>query len=223
MDIPKKKEGIQSMVKTDSEYKDILASGSFPSLSIEDMKWIDSNVREMDKGILSVSITEEMFIQAKEDSKNIKEQKGVGNKTSIVLTEDNDFIGSLAQNGVFRYLDLQGIQYTRSRFFDSSIHKDSYDFLVKDKKWDVKGSPKDPKYEIGENSRYLVMLDDKEKIVDYYLFVKVDVGNKIIYIPGYIGYKEFWEGKGALFISPKVKYPCWYILGKDIISKYKKL
>lgn len=208
------------MVKTDKEYQDILASRAFPSLTIEDMKWIDENIKEDLKVMISIPITEKMIEQAREDSRLIKEQKGKGNKTSIILTEDNDFLGSLAQNGVFKYLDSKGVKYTPSKFFDSSIHKDNCDFLMKGKKWDVKGSPTGG-YTIGPMSRYLVMLDDKEKIVDYYLFVKIDMDKKMLYIPGYIRYKEFWEEKGVVSTHPNIKYPCWHVLGKDITSKYK--
>lgn len=35
-----------SVIRTDKEYQEILDSGQFPTMTIEDMKWIDENVKE---------------------------------------------------------------------------------------------------------------------------------------------------------------------------------
>lgn len=170
------------------------------------------------KGCRHLPITKELVEQAKKDNADMLKQKGINNPTAIILTQSNHIIGSIAQNGVFKYMDKLHIPYKPSKFFDENIHSDKNDFECKGYSFDVKGSSMTGFDFVPEDSRLLIMEDDKKKIVDFYVFVKLQKKPiPTIHIVGFIGYEDFWEKIGQPFHSSNIKRPCHFVFAKDLI------
>lgn len=164
---------------------------------------------------IHVEITEELIQQAELDNESIKRQKGDDNKSTILMTESNDFIGSLAQNSVFQYFDDVGIYIQKTSFFDKSIHQDECDFEHRGLN-DIKGSPTTKQWnQVYPRSRFLLSDHQLKKEVDWYTFVKIDLEENIAHIAGVINYGDFMD-KSEPFQSQNTKSPCHFILAKDL-------
>jgi hypothetical protein len=163
---------------------------------------------------LHLDISEDLKDQAMIDTKKIKDQKGFNNPTTIELNKDNDYIGSLAQNGFFQYINAIGYKLDETTpFFDNKLHKDDYDFKHRGATYDIKGSPMQSGWqEVKPSSQFLIKNDSEGKKVWYYYFVKVDLENDILHFAGIIPYEQVWRDDNQF----ESKYPCRYIKGKEL-------
>lgn len=169
-------------------------------------------------------ITDDLIELAEKDEYHLALQKGVRNPTTLNLNKRHDFIGSLAQNGVFRYVRALGFALEdETPYFDATINQDRYDYMNRGAIYDVQGAPMG-EFEDGRkievvypNTRFLIKNEKEEKEMDYYTFCKVDVENGIVHIAGVISYNKFWdeldqEGEETY------KHPCHYCRAKDLTS-----
>lgn len=164
-----------------------------------------------------VDITDDMIEQAQLDNRSLKNQKGKDNKSTILMTVNNDIIGSIAQNSVFKFFDESSIYIEKTKYFDKSIHKDKCDFEHRGLN-DVKGSPTKGKWnEVYPNTSFLLSDHQLEKEVDWYTFVRVDFDNRIAHIAGVISYSDFMD-KAQKMESPNLKSPCHFIMAKHLQS-----
>lgn len=148
--------------------------------------------------------------QAREDSANLKKQKGHNNPSTIEMSHDRDIIGSIAQNIVFEYFDQEGLYIAKTSFFDKAIHRDACDFEHRGLN-DVKGSPTRNGYnKIYPSTSFLLSDHQRDKKVDWYTFVRLDMENREAHIAGVIAYYDFLEYSKPME-SPNLKSPCHYI------------
>lgn len=167
-----------------------------------------------------IDITDDIIERAVLDEKNIKKQKGLHNASTINMSDNHDYIGSIAQNSVFRFFDREGLHIEKTPYFDKDIHKDLCDFEHRGMN-DVKGSPtKGVWNEVKPYTSFLLSDHQREKVVDWYTFVKVDLDHNIAHIAGVINYYDFLN-KGEEVISDKLKSPCHSIKAKDLVPFYK--
>ena len=166
-----------------------------------------------------IDIDESLKKQALEDEKNILNQKGKNNPTTLSLNKRMDYIGSITHNGVFRLIAQWGIEYIPTPYFDATIHKDKCDFLYEGDKNDIQGSPLgsfpdgSPVLNVFPRSRFLVKNEKQEKPMDNYVFCKVDLVSDVLHIVGFVGYDNFWGELGKPFSA---KHPCHYILASQL-------
>jgi len=153
------------------------------------------------------SISEDLIAQAEEEEALLAEQKGeVTIPTTIGLSDRFHFWGSLAQNGTFEYIRSLGITVDHeSPYFSPDISHDEYDFMHRGKKVDVKGSPSKSD-QVYPGSRFFVRYDSPPQM-HYYLFVKIDLENRIFHFPGIITRADMF-GQLGKFETEGVKYPC---------------
>ena len=164
---------------------------------------------------LHLDISEDILHQATIDEKNVKSQKGNNNYSTIRMTTNNDYVGSIAQNIVFKYFDDIGIAIEKTAYFDKLIHKDLCDFEYRGRN-DIKGSPTNGKWnEVYSNTSFLLSDHQMGKKVDWYTFVRVDLDHNIAHIAGVISYKDFFE-KSEEMKSDRIKSPCHFITAKHL-------
>lgn len=165
---------------------------------------------------LEYPISRSLKDQAEEDSKNITQQKGFVNASTVNLSERRDYVGSIAQNGLIEKIYSMGIKVEEvTPYFNSSIHQDEYDFKQRGARVDVKGSEMTSDFpQVYPNTRFLIKDKSKDKRVDYYAFVKVNLEDDLIHIAGIISYEDFWT-LGQPFIG-KFKNPSHFVLAKDL-------
>jgi hypothetical protein len=130
------------------------------------------------------------------------------------LNEDRDLIGAIGQLWVIEQIKSWGFVPQEWGYFDPNKRSDDCDFIWRYEKCDVKASPTQFP-QIYRNSRFLIKDDSESKKVDHYIFVKVDLAGKKVVIAGCMKYNCFWEDS-LPFESYKIKYPCHYILAKDL-------
>lgn len=162
-----------------------------------------------------IDITDDLLEQAKIDEQNMKRQKGENNPTEILMTKDDHYIGSVAQNIVFRWFDESGIYVEKTKYFDETIHQDRCDFEHRGLN-DVKGSPTKGKWnEVYPNTSFLLSNHQLEKVVDWYTFVRVDFEKEVAHIAGVISYQDFMD-KSKPLDHENLKHPCRQILAKQL-------
>lgn len=162
-----------------------------------------------------IEITQDLIDQAEIDAKNIKQQKGANNKSTINMVNNHDIIGSIAQNVVFRYFEQNGILIEETPYFDKSIHKDKCDFEHRGLN-DVKGSPAKRGWkEIRPYTSFLLSDHQRAKKVDWYTFVRLDMDDRIAHIAGVISYQDFLD-KSVEATFANLKSPCHYIEAKHL-------
>ena len=164
---------------------------------------------------LHVDISDEVLHQATIDEKNVRSQKGANNPSTIRMTTANDYIGSIAQNIVFEYFDEIGIAIEKTAYFDKQIHKDLCDFEHRGRN-DIKGSPTHGKWnEVYSSTSFLLSDHQRNKEVDWYTFVRIDLDHNIAHIAGVISYSDFLE-KSEEMKSENLKSPCHSITAKHL-------
>lgn len=169
------------------------------------------------KQCLHIQIPEELKIKAIEDDKRLKQQKGQNNKSQILMTSRNDIIGSIAQNIVLSYFEQEEIDVESTLYFDETIHQDTCDFIYRGKN-DVKGSPANARFnEVWPSTTFLLSDKQRDKRVDWYTFVRVDLDNNVAHIAGVISYDDFIK-HSVRFDNPNLKSPCHTIEAKRLLS-----
>jgi hypothetical protein len=174
--------------------------------------------------LIYVAITEDMVRQARMDESKIIAQKGGIWDADGEWTEqsdDCDFIGSLAQQAVSIQFRIWGFHPPETPFFNPDITHDPFDFFWREERLDVKGSPTSKDWpDVYPKSRFLRIDHKGEKDLgktDRYIFVKIDLQDRLAIIAGVIGVKKFWNiaqdcsGMG-------IKTPSHYVLAKDLDS-----
>lgn len=167
-------------------------------------------------------IDDDLVRQAIEDEQNIQRQKGENNPTTNAISKKRDYIGSLAQNSVFAYLDDLGIAFERSEYFNPERNEDNYDFVHRGSV-DVKGKGLVVPYiEIYPRTRFIVYDHQRDKEVDWYCFVGVDTENMVVHIAGIIDYNRFWDIAEAMPENPRFKTRGYFVQAKDLedFNKY---
>lgn len=163
-----------------------------------------------------IDINEDIIKQAVSDEQNIQRQKGFQNKTTKLMSMDRDYVGSIAQNSVFEYFRQIEIDIDTTPYFDKSINQDTCDFIHRGRN-DIKGSPTKGKWnEVRPYTSFLLSDHQREKEVDWYTFVKVDLDHNVAHIAGVISYKDFLELSQPVNHT-NLKHPCHNILAKDLL------
>lgn len=161
-------------------------------------------------------IPEYLKQKAIDDDKKIKSQKGQNNQSQILMTRNNDIIGSIAQNIVLLYFEENGIAVDSTKYYDESIHQDTCDFIHRGKN-DVKGSPTRGRYnQVFGSTTFLLSDKQREKEVDWYTFVRLDMEKNLAHIAGVIRYEDFLRHSKPLE-SAKIKSPCHMIEAKSLL------
>lgn len=164
------------------------------------------------KSCIHIDITPDMLVQAHKDEANIKNQKGLANPSTKFLSNDRDFIGSLGQNAVFGWFEEAGIYIEKTPYFNQNINNDKFDFFHRGAN-DVKSSPMQNGWsDIYPMSAFLISEHQKQKVLDWYTFVKVDLENMVVHIAGVISYEDFWKNS----TEEKYKVNCNKILAKQL-------
>jgi hypothetical protein len=148
-----------------------------------------------------VEIEDWLYNLALEEDGALKSQKGVNNPTTMRISEKRDIIGSIAQNGVFHYVEnCLGMGFeAKTKYYDPSLHKDSYDFILRGNTYDIKGSDigtfpdGTPCQIIYPNTHHGMKIESKEKPMDFYVFCKVDLKHMRLHIAGVISFDMFWN------------------------------
>lgn len=165
-----------------------------------------------------VPLTKDMFKKAEEDDKNFYKLK---NGLHGFMSENCNIIGSLAQQAVAKQFEIWKFKPINSPFFDDKVKSDKYDFMWRGEKCDVKGSEMGKGWhDIYPNS--VLMIESDEKIphkikgIQRYVFVGIDLEDKMAIICGQIKYEDFWRiGKNARESGFKVKKATTYIRAKE--------
>jgi hypothetical protein len=132
--------------------------------------------------------------------------EGFDFKSTIPLAKDRDTIGYMGQAAVALVLD----QAEASPYFNPDLKGDEFDFKLDGERIDVKSST------LGNAPPYCpkcrLLVRDGTKETDRYVFCKVDSKSRKVYIVGTITYNRFQEISKPF----KAKYPCRYVLRKDL-------
>lgn len=162
-----------------------------------------------------IDIDSDIIDQAIKDERSLKAQKGSNNKSTIKMTKLNDYIGSIAQNSVFKYFEQNNLPIEKTPYFDKRINRDSCDLEHRGLN-DVKGSPTHFKWnEIFPRTSFLLSDHQRGKVVDWFTFVKIDLDHNIAHIAGVISYEDFLA-KSEPVKSDKLKSPCHSIRARDL-------
>jgi hypothetical protein len=159
-----------------------------------------------------ITIDNNLVDYAKQLQRDMEKQKTNSDSTRD-LNKDKNLIGAIGQLVATKQIRDWGYD-VETCYFDPEVSSDSCDFMWKYEKVDVKSSPG---YASGHNSRFLIKEESESKKVDRYVFVKVNLEERNCYIAGCITYNDFWN-KALVFESPRIKFPCKYVLGKDLTS-----
>lgn len=165
--------------RTDAEYQELAKT---TGLSIDDMKWIDENVREIGR-VISITLTEEDQILVRDIAKKRTDHakaKGFYNNWGEVNGYDIDLEGFGAEVAFCRKFDCEP---------DTSIglKDDDYDTITK------KGSKVDVKWTQNINNGLLVKCTKVKKKVDVYVLT---TGNFPHYdIVGFAYQKDVFQEK----------------------------
>ena len=146
--------------------------------------------------------------------KETKKLKGLNFASTKNLSPLRDTLGFLGQEAVTRALKEAGEEVDAPPYL-TDFKGDEYDFKWRGETWDVKTSPLGEAPPYCKNCRLLVKNDSKDKKIDNYVFAKIDLEAKRVYIVGFIGYNYFWE-HSLPFKSKRVKLPCRCIFKKDL-------
>lgn len=170
---------------------------------------------------IHLEISRELIEQAKIDDHNLKRQKGQDNNSQIMMTQNNDIIGSIAQNIVFQYIEDSGVYVEKTDYYDRSINQDLCDFKHRGLN-DIKGSRVRNKEwaDIYPNTDFLRSDAQAEKVVDWYTFVRLDPHELIAHIAGVISYQDFNDLSEPIENLP---FPGRGIKAKYLKSFYKYL
>jgi len=132
--------------------------------------------------------------------------KGLNYKSTIDLNEDRDVIGLLGEKAVASVLEAEWGEY---RTPDKK--GDSFDFKAGKERVDVKSSTL---YKGANPYQGRLLVRDGSKPMDRYIFCKVDLKSKDVYIVGTITYNDFQE-----ICRPfEGKYPCQSIYIEELDS-----
>lgn len=167
-----------------------------------------------------IPLTKEMVALAEKHEKQFRENKGIQN----MLTEDCDLIGSLAQQAVVKQFELWHFKADNSKIFDPNITSDKYDFIWRYEKCDVKGSSLGKDWhDVFKNTRFLIEsekeLSHRVKGLQRYVFVKIDLQDRMAIIAGTISFEDFWrKSYDAEEYDMRVKKPTRFILASQLTS-----
>lgn len=177
---------------------------------------------QWEKQIIELPISDDLLSRAKEAFK--KQPKY---RSTRELNKYRDLYGYIGQFGIIDWFQDLGFNSEHEDYFTDDKKGDEYDFIWRYERCDVKASPTSKDYpKVYPKSRLLVKDDTKQ--VDRLVFVKVNIPDRKMFIAGTISWQNFWgvpeeylEGKAKPFESKNSKYPCHYILAKDL-DDFKK-
>lgn len=157
-------------------------------------------------------ITDDIISLALEEEKKLAWQKGIKNPTTLNLNSRHDFIGSIAQNGVFALVESWGIALdSKFPYFDPQRHNDDYDYIHRGVRFDVQGTALDgvfrdgtPIRQVYPRSLSFVKREKESKNMQAFTFCFIDFDSRVLHVAGNISAHEVWE----MPVFEDMKHPC---------------
>ncbi len=176
---------------------------------------------------LHYSISPSLYQKSWNDAYVLEERRKLSPKyhaRSVEMYDDlpkYQLIGSLAHNGTLEFLNNNGFYIERSEYSDEKEKGkgDEWDFKYKSLSFDIKAMGlNNPKFKfVHRKSEVRVFIWQGQKVVGHYVFVFVDVENKMLHIVGICEYDRFWtlseeKLKGSANLSVEILHPLFGFL-----------
>lgn len=161
---------------------------------------------------LHYEITQD-FIDICRDNERLFKEAMRNSTHDLVLTEQKDFLGGLAQDGAFRVVrevlqiepDDPRPYWNNQRGGDHGI-----DLIHRDVVMDIKASPmKEGWTHVTRKANLFSNISKRQSATDYFVFCKVDLANMVLHFPGMYPTDLFWQEKNLW--TGKCTDPCNYI------------
>lgn len=166
-------------------------------------EWVEPNVCL--ESCCHFDITDELLKLAEREETSLAKQKGINNPSTQAINGRRDFVGSLAQNGVFAFVESLGVYIKTTSYFNPErFNDDGWDYQHRGIRVDIKGrligvdQEGNPKTTVRKYTPFWVnqkQHSQKKGKVDAYCFVLVDLEQKILHIVGVIPYSAMENGE----------------------------
>jgi len=163
-------------------------------------------------GCVHFALTDELKAKARQEAEFVYPEEH-----DTPLSIDRKYLGALGQNGVFvAVAKLHTTLQWQAPTYIPEV-RNAIDFKHNNQWNDVKTSPMGDGWHYVIPNNYLLVSDkQKVKVLDNYVFVKIDEVNGWGHIAGVVPYTTMWQSSNTM-ISPELKSPCHYVRARHTI------
>lgn len=181
-------------------------------------------------GCIHYEYDQSLVEQAKEKERILITTLGQNNRKNRQIRDASNVLGYIGQYAsISQVQDVWGIDVVSPDYINPDFKGDEYDWMYDNQRIDTKASPlgKFPDGQVIKNvfpkSRFLIAIEHREKPMDYYCFVKVDLEDKLVHIAGVIRFDDFWRDDRIWEKTGRDgnKYTCGYCFAYDLTDLRK--